>query len=111
MSSSGSDSSDTDNAYNAHLPRTDDETSDDETTDEEEDDDDPRDQLLTEVFKTKEIKFQISDWVRKKLRTPFLGQPIGKDERKELVAKYYCGPGDYRLFSAPTVLGWFVGHK
>lgn len=48
---------------------------------------------------------------RDTLRGPFLGVPLGQDERKQLVDDYYCCPVDYREFSAPTIQGEFIIHK
>ena len=82
---------------------------------------DIKDQLIIPEFKPKPVMSTVTKFARQKLRGAFLGLPIGKDERKAIVERYYCCPGmrllfwvkmtnkksicsgDYREFSAPSV--------
>ena len=61
--------------------------------DEEEDGPDAKDQFLLPEFKPKVVCSFVSKWARKNVRRQLLGLPIGREERKKLVDKYWCPPG------------------
>jgi hypothetical protein len=83
------------------------ETSSSESSEEEEEEEvvDIKDQFLPEVFRPKPTKVQYSAWAKNKIRGPFLGTPLGVDERDKIMDMYYCSPADYKLFSPPRITG------
>ena len=66
---------------------------------------DPRNQFLPAFVKPKPVKMTVSKFAKSKLRSGFLGTPVGKDERVEMMDKYYCSQSDFKLFSAPRITG------
>ena len=74
----------------------------DSETDEKEEKDSPdvRDKYLPSYLQQKTPKVFVSDFSKKKLRDPFLGTLLSKDERSEYTDRYYCSSEDFKLFSA-----------
>ena len=104
--SSPSDSSDSSESDPDKVEQdSDSDTTEYEDEDEEEEEEDPRIQCLNSTFKPKPVMSEVSPFVKKTLRSPFLGLSVGKDERKDLRERYYCSPSDFKLFSAPLIFG------
>lgn len=66
---------------------------------------DAREQFLLPSFQPKPVRSTVSVWAKRTLRDFFLGLPMSKKERLETKEEYYCSPGDYKEFSAPTING------
>lgn len=64
---------------------------------------DIKDQYLPKHFQPKPPKVKVSRWAKTRARGPYLGTKIGKDERADLVDRYYCSEGDHKLFAAPMI--------
>ena len=73
------------------------------------------DSMLPDDFRERESKMEISEWALTDLRAFILGQPVSKDERKNLTEKYYVNPEVYALFqttkltSSPLTMLKFEG--
>ena len=76
-----------------------------EEEEEEEEEEDIKTQFLNDTFKPKPVMAEVSAFAKKYLRGPYLGIPVGKDERKDMRERYYCSPSDFKMFSAPIVFG------
>ena len=66
---------------------------------------DIRNQFLLPMFRPKPVQSVVSAFVKETLRAPLLGRPLLKEERRQLVEKYYCADADYKEFSAPMIHG------
>ena len=90
VSGSGSDSDASDRALSGQK---------DSDGDGNESDVDVRDAYLLETFKPKEIKSEVSSFAKSRLRGPFLGTKLGKQERLQIKEDYYCSQG-MEIFSS-----------
>ena len=69
---------------------------------------DEKDQFLLAAFQPKEIKSRVSVWAKKTVRGPFLGMPLGQDEKIKIMDDYYCSTEDHKLFAPPRVVGNYI---